>query len=126
MAWGLLGIPMDLVPPPLVPPQALDATTAPFLDAAVTALRHAPLLILCLLQLYSVGAGASEAPPQEGEMCSKALGFNESAGPKDRNNQDLQFCNEHHKRTCCEKNHSRQVLTYFGAFAHDRSTRCTQ
>jgi len=123
MTWGLLGIPTDLVPPPLVLPQALDTAAAPFLDVAVAALRHAPLLVLCLLQLYSVGAGAVERPE---EKCSKALGFNESTGPKDRSNQDLQFCNEHHKRTCCEKNSTRQVLTQFGAFAHERSQRCAQ
>jgi len=125
MSWGLLGIPTDLVPPPLVPPQALGTTAGPFLaDAAVAALRHAPLLVLCLLQLYAVGAGATETP--EDPPCSKALGFNESSGPKDRWNQDLQFCNEHHKRTCCEKNHTRQVLAHFGPFAHDRSQRCAQ
>lgn len=122
-AWGLLGIPMDLVPPPLIPLQALGTATAPFLDVAVSALRHAPLVVLCLLQLYSVGAGASESPE---EPCHKSLGFNESSGPKDRSFQDLQFCDEHHKRTCCEKNHTRQILTQFSAFAHDRSPRCAQ
>jgi len=123
MAWGLLGIPTDLVLPALVPPLALDTSVAPLLDVAVSALRHAPLLVLVILQLYSVGAGASEAPE---EKCSKALGFNESMAPRDRAFQDLQFCNEHHKRTCCEKNHTRQVLAQFGPFSHERSTRCTQ
>merc|ERR1719183_564278 len=92
----------------------------------MTASRHrVPLLIACIVRLYSVGAGIYGAPDHE-EKCSKALGFNESVGPKDRSFQDLQFCNEHHKRTCCEKNHSRQVLATFGPFSHERSTRCVQ
>ncbi|CAJ1348524.1 unnamed protein product [Effrenium voratum] len=54
------------------------------------------------------------------------LGFNESSGPKDRSSQDLSFCDEHHKRTCCEKNHTKQVRTAFAAFSHERSGRCAQ
>jgi len=38
----------------------------------------------------------------------------------------LQFCKEHHKRTCCERNHTRQVLNTFTAFSHERSPSCTQ
>lgn len=133
MAWGLLGVPTDLVLPPLELPGAWDAAGAAlFADPVHTALRHAPLVILCLLQLYATGASGADAgsarPPVEPpeEPCSKALGFNESLGVKDRHAQDLQFCTEHHKRTCCEKNHTRQVLGNFAPFSQERSARCTQ
>jgi len=110
---------MDLVPPPL----ALESAAGPFVDVAVTALRHAPLIVLCLLHLFSVGASGTE---QSEEKCSKALGFNASSGPKDRSSQDLQFCNEHHKRTCCEREHSRQALSQFAVYSLERSERCSQ
>mmetsp|Transcript_86126 Transcript_86126/g.200266 ORF Transcript_86126/g.200266 Transcript_86126/m.200266 type:complete len:292 (+) Transcript_86126:78-953(+) len=123
VVWGLLGMPGDLALPLLLPEQASEAAAAaPLLEVAAAALRHAPLVLLVVLQLYAVGAG--EAEPQE--SCSKVLGFNESSGPKDRSNQDLQFCTEHHRRTCCERNHTRQVLTSFSAFSHERSGRCAQ
>mmetsp|Transcript_42274 Transcript_42274/g.134288 ORF Transcript_42274/g.134288 Transcript_42274/m.134288 type:complete len:292 (-) Transcript_42274:40-915(-) len=122
MAWGLSATPTDLVIPFLVPPQVSDAAAAPFGDLVVAALRHAPFVVLLVLQLYAVGAGEEDTQ----ESCSKALGFNESSGPRDRSNQDLQFCNEHHKRTCCERNHTRQVLSSWSAFSHDRSPRCAQ
>jgi len=77
-----------------------------------------------VLHLYSVGAGGAEGAPEE--PCSKALGFNESNTPKDRSYQDLQFCTEHHKRTCCERNHTRQVLNHFAPFSMDRTPRCSQ
>uniref|UniRef100_A0A7S1AES5 Folate receptor-like domain-containing protein n=1 Tax=Noctiluca scintillans TaxID=2966 RepID=A0A7S1AES5_NOCSC len=60
----------------------------------------------------------------EGELCSRALGFNDSQGPKDRFKQDLLFCTEHHKNTCCERNHTRQVLAWYAHFSHDRSADC--
>ncbi|CAK9040693.1 unnamed protein product [Durusdinium trenchii] len=69
---------------------------------------------------------SAEEPEEPGEPCSKALGFNESSGPKDRSNQDLSFCDEHHKRTCCERNHTKQVRTAFAGFSHERSGRCAQ
>eukprot|EP00931_Biecheleriopsis_adriatica_P065644 TRINITY_DN40136_c0_g1_i1.p1 TRINITY_DN40136_c0_g1~~TRINITY_DN40136_c0_g1_i1.p1 ORF type:complete len:290 (-),score=50.69 TRINITY_DN40136_c0_g1_i1:120-989(-) len=119
MAWELVGPPQDLVAPLLLP-QVGDVMAAP-LGMVATALRHAPLVILLMLQL-SAAAGASSPEPEE--TCSKALGFNESSGPKDRSSQDLQFCQEHHKRTCCERNTTRQVLSSFAAFAHERSGRC--
>lgn len=62
----------------------------------------------------------------EEEICSKVLGFNESSGPKDRSYQDLSFCDEHHHRTCCEKNHTKQVRSLFAGFSHERSGRCAQ
>lgn len=130
MAWGPLGLgtPTDLFLPLLVPPQIQvgdSVAAAPFVDMVVAALRHAPLVVLVVLQLYAAGAGGAEAPATEGP-CSKALGFNESEGPKDRSGQDLQFCTEHHKRTCCERNRTRQVLTSWTSFAHERSARCGQ
>lgn len=67
---------------------------------------------------------ASEEEPSE--TCSKALGFNESSGPKDRSFQDLTFCDEHHERTCCERNHTKQVRSLFAGFSHERSGRCAQ
>jgi len=122
MAWGLLGTPTDLVMPLLLPPQLGDAVPTAPVDMVVAALRHAPLVVLVVLQLYAVGAGGEDAQ----ESCSKVLGFNESSGPRDRSNQDLQFCGEHHKRTSCERNHTRQVLNSFSVFSHDRSARCGQ
>lgn len=119
MPWDLLNVPMDLMPPPL----ALETSAGPFVDTAVLALRHAPLIVLCLLHLFSVGASGAE---QSEEKCSKALGFNASSGPKDRSSQDLQFCNEHHKRTCCEKEQSRKVLSQFALYSLERSDRCSQ
>jgi len=119
MPWNLLNIPTDLVPPPL----ALEPSAGPFVDVAVAALRHAPLIVLCLLQLYSVGASGGE---KSDEKCSKALGFNASSVPKDRSSQDLQFCQEHHKRTCCEREHSRQALGQFALYSLERSDRCSQ
>lgn len=109
------------------------------------ALRHAPLLVLVVLHLYVAGAGAAEAPttssdgstrghsaeehsagePAE-EPCSKALGFNDTQGPKDRSFQDLQACTEHHKRTCCERNHTAKVRSAWSAFANERSQRCAK
>mmetsp|Transcript_44219 Transcript_44219/g.84956 ORF Transcript_44219/g.84956 Transcript_44219/m.84956 type:complete len:306 (+) Transcript_44219:65-982(+) len=138
MEWDTIGTPMDLVLPLLGPlPLQLGgalapaATAAPCLvDMATAALRHAPLVVLVVLQLYAVGAGgadaATDAAADAEERCSKTLGFNETLVPKDRSSQDLVFCNEHHKRTCCEKNNTRQVLTAWTAFAHDRSVGCSQ
>eukprot|EP00929_Paragymnodinium_shiwhaense_P014152 TRINITY_DN122027_c0_g1_i1.p1 TRINITY_DN122027_c0_g1~~TRINITY_DN122027_c0_g1_i1.p1 ORF type:complete len:275 (+),score=43.17 TRINITY_DN122027_c0_g1_i1:97-921(+) len=106
---------------------------APALDLVVAAMRHAPLVVLLLLlHIYVVGASSSDVDSDEGEptnaddVCSKALGFNDSLVPKDRSAQDLHFCTEHHKRTCCEKNHTQKVLGQFSSFAHDRSARCVQ
>eukprot|EP00928_Gymnodinium_smaydae_P054164 TRINITY_DN37983_c0_g1_i1.p1 TRINITY_DN37983_c0_g1~~TRINITY_DN37983_c0_g1_i1.p1 ORF type:complete len:373 (+),score=69.25 TRINITY_DN37983_c0_g1_i1:100-1119(+) len=77
------------------------------------------------------GAGSSSAAgsaggEEENALCSKALGFNESVGPKDRTGQDLAFCNEHHARTCCEKNHTKQAIAGFAAFSQEHSSRCVQ
>lgn len=59
-------------------------------------------------------------------ICSRALGFNESSGPKDRTNQDLRtFCKEHHARTCCERHHTRQVMSAVSQF-HEMSEKCIQ
>lgn len=112
-------MPDALVPPLFLVPQV---SAGPMVGLAAAALRHAPLLLLMALQLFSTGAGATEAE----DSCSKALGFNESEAPKDRSGQDLQFCSEHHKRTCCERNHTRQALAAFAAFSHERSARCVQ
>lgn len=121
MSWALIGPPQDLVSPLL---EVLSAAPCrSFVDIGFsTALRHAPLVLLAVLQFYMSGVDASEAQ----ESCSKVLGFNETSGPKDRSNQDLQFCTEHHKRTCCERNHTRQVLATFGAHTFERSARCSQ
>lgn len=121
MAWDLLCPPMmDLVSGRFGLPLADTNMAAPLTDLAVAALR--PLVLLVLVQLYAVGAGGADADAK----CSKALGFNESSEPKDRSAQDLHFCTEHHKRTCCEKNHTRSVLTKFSTFSHERSPGCVQ
>lgn len=86
--------------------------------------RKAVRFALCISLLkvqVTTGRGS-----QDGKLCSKAFGFNESVGPKDRSNQELLFCTEHHGRTCCEKNHTREVLLQYSAFAHERSARCAQ
>ncbi|CAE8668050.1 unnamed protein product, partial [Polarella glacialis] len=73
--------------------------------------------------LYAAVAGEdglADAP------CSKVLGFNETWGPRDRSKQDLQFCTEHHQRTCCQRNHSRTVLASFAPFSYERSAQCAQ
>lgn len=90
----------------------------------MAALRHAPLVVLVVLQLQL--QGASGADDASGERCSKSLGFNETHGPKDRGSQDLQFCPEHHQRTCCEKSHTREVIGRFAAFSYNISGRCAQ
>lgn len=88
-------------------------------------MRHAPLLVLVVLQLQLQGAsGETEADAKRN--CSKALGFNDTAGAKDRSRQDLRFCTEHHERTCCESSHEREVLARYAAFSHDASGRCGQ
>lgn len=122
MASAVLGPPMDLVPPPLAVPMVGDAAAAALFDFVTVALRHAPLVVFLVLQLYVAGAGSAEAE----ESCSKALGFNESLPPKDRSRQDLNFCTEHHTRTCCERNHTRSVLSLYSAFSFERSASCTQ
>jgi hypothetical protein len=90
----------------------------------MAALRHAPLLVLMILQLQLQVVAAQPDTPL-GDRCSKALGFNETEGPKDRSSQDLPaFCVEHHQRTCCGKNHTRDVLGRFAAFSYNISGRC--
>mmetsp|Transcript_26983 Transcript_26983/g.48780 ORF Transcript_26983/g.48780 Transcript_26983/m.48780 type:complete len:284 (+) Transcript_26983:46-897(+) len=116
MTWDLVGHPQDFMGPVL---QVGDVSAVLSAGLVSTALRHAPLVILLVLQLYTAGAESTDEEP-----CSKALGFNETSGPKDRSKQDLLFCSEHHKRTCCERNHSRQVLGSWAPFSHDKSTRC--
>jgi len=102
----------------------VGVATESLAEVVRAAMRHAPLLILLVLQYYAVGVGAfSEA---EETNCSKAMGFNESMVPMDRSRQDLLLCNEHHQRTCCEKNHTRQVLSRFAPFSHERSGKCAQ
>ncbi|CAJ1448404.1 unnamed protein product [Effrenium voratum] len=114
--WELVGPPQDLVDAMAIPGQVASMTWM-----ISNTLRHAPLVVLLMLQLCAAGAESEQE-----ESCSKVLGFNESSGPKDRSSQDLSFCDEHHKRTCCEKNHTKQVRTAFAAFSHERSGRCAQ
>jgi len=71
-------------------------------------------------------ANSGGTPAPEEEPCSKALGFNESLVPKDRSYQDLQACDEHHKRTCCERNHTAKVRIALTAFSLERSQRCSK
>merc|ERR1712187_958161 len=33
---------------------------------------------------------------------------------------------EHHKRTCCERNHTKQVYGFFSSFSFERSAECAQ
>eukprot|EP00438_Fugacium_kawagutii_P003445 Skav229313 [mRNA] locus=scaffold2616:52803:53561:+ [translate_table: standard] len=77
------------------------------------------------LSLTLAGLCAVKAS-EESEACSKVLGFNESSGPKDRSHQDLTFCDEHHERTCCERNNTKQIRSLFASFSHERSGRCAQ
>mmetsp|Transcript_52124 Transcript_52124/g.124155 ORF Transcript_52124/g.124155 Transcript_52124/m.124155 type:complete len:298 (+) Transcript_52124:89-982(+) len=126
-SWDALGS-EDLALSQLVLPGGCDssiAVLAPFLMqiAAATLQWQAPLMLLFSLHLL-VGARAEEVDPDLQENCSAALGFNSSSGPKDRSKQDLQFCTEHHKRTCCERNHTRQVLSWYGLFSTERSEKC--
>lgn len=59
------------------------------------------------------------------ELCSRQLGFDNSTGPKDRRTGgDLAWCNEHHARTCCERDHTRQALTRFTSATPDVSQGC--
>lgn len=146
MAWGLLG--STSMAPLLVATRSFAWSPAPyglgigapFIELASTALGHVPLMFLVMLQLYSVGAGNAEASTSgtgasknttDGatrveEPCSKSLGFNESSGAKDRSYQDLMACDEHQKRTCCEKNSTAKVLTQAAFFAQERSQRCAK
>lgn len=117
MAWGMLTCQMDLMPTPLLLPQV-------GFSAAFDSLGHAPLIVLVILQLYALGAGGASTPAEGGGTCSKALGFNHSQGAKDRSGQDLSFCNEHHKRTCCERNHTKTVLAWFAPFSKEGSASC--
>lgn len=132
---------MDLLPPPLELHNSVSysyapaaTSTAALLDLAVVALRHAPFLVFIVLHLSAAGVAAesddgpthSATPSSDGDQCSKALGFNESISPQDRSAQDLHFCHEHHKRTCCEKNKTREVLGLYAAFSYEKSDRCTQ
>lgn len=101
-------------------------------DLVAAALRHAPLLLLVALQLWAAGAGgaAAESAPELAELasdeaCSKPLGFNESAVPRDRAFQDLIACDEHHKRTCCERNDTLKVRLLWSNFAVERTSRCS-
>ncbi|CAK0818964.1 unnamed protein product [Prorocentrum cordatum] len=56
---------------------------------AMSALRHAPLLVLVVLQLQLQGAsGETEGESRAKPNCSKALGFNDTAGARDRSRQD--------------------------------------
>lgn len=114
MAWAALSHSQDFSPSLLA--------EIPLAGLGSMLVRHAPLVFLLALQLYAVGVAGEEADAK----CSKALGFNETSGPKDRSFQDLQFCEEHHKRTCCERNHTRQALVSFALWSHDRSQRCSQ
>lgn len=138
MAWGLLGAPTDLALPFLTSGGGSSCATealgiacsaaraaSPSFELGAVALRHAPLLLLVIIHLYAAGADGAEVAA-EGEECSKALGFNESSGVKDRSYQDLQLCDEHHKRTCCERNHTAKVRASWGAFASERSPRCAK
>lgn len=121
MSWALgVGYAVALGPGGMAPSFLVsDASATTVVDFATVLVRHAPWLLLLVLHLYTTGAAAEES-------CSKALGFNDSSSPMDRSGQDLLFCTEHHKRTCCERNHTRQVLASYASFSQERSARCTQ
>lgn len=124
MAWNLLlGGPLDAASA-LGFSQAFVASS-PAASVSTLLRQITPLVALVLLQLVSSASAAASDSDSE-PQCSKALGFNETLEPKDRSGQDLQFCREHNERTCCEKNHTKEVLNKFGFFAFERSTRCAQ
>lgn len=129
MSWLLLQPPA--LPPPLLEPGFVPAFAAlnsgSILEFASVGLRHAPLLLLFALHLCAAGATGTDSAEVIGdETCSKTLGFNESQVPKDRSYQDLIGCDEHHKRTCCERNHSIKIRGLWGSFAAESSPRCAK
>mmetsp|Transcript_6950 Transcript_6950/g.12381 ORF Transcript_6950/g.12381 Transcript_6950/m.12381 type:complete len:296 (+) Transcript_6950:79-966(+) len=125
MSWDAV-VAQDLVP--LLVPQEYGASFVAMSVMHMLAYQwHAPFVLLCALNFFARGVGAASSDAdQSAEVCSAALGFNSSSGPKDRSKQDLQFCTEHHKRTCCERNHTRQVLGWYGLFSTERSEKCTR
>lgn len=124
--------------------QSLGTVDPVSVELAFAALKHVPLVLLVVLQFCSVGvAGAEASGPSPGtqtagnasadaassdgeEQCSKSMGFNESSGPRDRSFQDLIACDEHHGRTCCERNHTAKARSWIMAAAGDRSQRCAR
>ncbi|CAK0788498.1 unnamed protein product [Prorocentrum cordatum] len=88
---------------------------------AARAPRLALLPALAALRLTAAGAGPV---PGERGRCSAALGFSGAAVPMDRSGQGLRFCAEHHGRTCCEGNHTREALVRYAPFSHSASGRC--
>lgn len=149
MTWALLGSTTGLVAPLLLGSGGFSLQLAPHkvvadvpsIDLAAAALRHVPLVLLVMLHLgVCVDAEGAEAAPhstrvekntteggtRDDQTCSKALGFNESSGPKDRSYQDLISCDEHHKRTCCEKNHTAKLHNSVAFFVQERSPRCAK
>lgn len=83
------------------------------------------LLVLAALLLQLQAAGGEPRADAEGR-CSAALGFSSAAVPTDRSGQGLRFCAEHHQRTCCEGNHTRDVLVRYAPFSRSVSGRCAR
>lgn len=123
----MLGLPTDLGAPSWDVQVRSSAASFP-VDLCVSMLRQVPLVVLLVLHLYSAGVQATEANTSsaDGEHCRKQLGFNETYGPKDRSAQDLNFCTEHHKRTCCERSQTQKVLVSFALYSQEQSSRCVQ